>query len=1778
MTFRDLLLILRSASYSERDKGFRFEILIKRWLLADPLYAALFDKTWLWSEFTKEVGLPQKDLGIDVVARYRDGSGYAAVQCKFYDNGTTINKSMVDSFISASAQVYKPKNHDIQSFKFVGRIWVSTACHFGVNAYEAIQNQDPPVSEVTLNVLEASPVDWDAIFHGNEQQARKPAKPRDYQAEIVKQAVKHYETHDRGTLVMACGTGKTLTSLFIAQELCKGQGQTVLFLAPSIALVAQTMRSWYACAELPIQSSCVCSDPTASNPYTKNEDGDEQRESLINLPPGASTNPNQAAKLLLRAEGNNGLTVIFSTYQSIDVVHQAQQMANVSFDLVICDEAHRTASVYHKKQKDSGIDMTAFVRVHDGDYIKAKRRLYMTATPKVYALKEKDYANNADDLLFSMDDEKTFGPHFYELKFSEAVQMGILTDYKVIVLTMGAGQTPNRLLESMRDASIEWDLERQLEKTFDELDKALNPTSDEEKDTDTQPVYKWSIIPDMTTRILGSVAAMSKRVMNNTPQELDPFKDDDKPNIPLHSAIAFCDNVHRTAKTRTGKFVNDETAWALDAIVKQCSEALLEDSHKKGGDRETEKYVRNLAKVVSSHVSGDMATSEREEALEILRNPVDGESHIVCNVSCLSEGIDVPALDAIIFLSPRKSPITLIQSVGRVMRKYEGKKYGYVIIPVIVNYPDDPEEIVRSSEFRIVWDVLAALKSHDDSLASELSNHTYNHVIMASLQTGSGSNSGSGSGSTGRGKSGTGNVTADAVLPFLPVETTSLLYARLSDILGDRFFWPRWSKKAGEIAKRFIDRITNLIEEGRYVDEMNNFVEQLHESVNNSLTQADAITFLAQHMVTKPVFDALFPNYSFAENNNVSRAMEAMLAKLKDEAFADDQRLLDSFCKQVERLCQSLDTPQKRQNMIRTLYEQFFKAAFPKVTEQMGIVYTPVECVDFIVRSVDDILRRDFHKQSGIAETECLDPFAGTGTFTTCAINHLARKADVSNAALKHAYRDGLHCFEIVPLSYYVADVNIETTFNDLDRIKLSGAPYECYDGITLTDTFQLMEERGILAFDGDLGKNARAAQQVIRGGVQVIWGNPPYSVGQKSANDNAQNIHYKAVEDRIAFTYASGSTANSVKSLYDSYIKAFRWASDLVAEHGEKGGIVAFISNAGWIEGNGQDGMRRCLVQEWDDIYIFHLRGNCRTSGVTRKSEGENVFGQSSRTPVAITILVRRPGKRAEEARARILLADVGDYLTREDKLARLTEVGSVLSPAFAEMAQEIHPNDKADWINQRDGSFDALTPISPEKKFDPASKSFFIMNSLGQATAKDPFLYNFSKDQLRDRAKSLIDFYNENRIRFHRQKENLDPKNFVEYNSQKISWNRSLLNELKRGDEITFSEANLGKALYRPFMVQNVYYERKLVEMIYQVNALFPTPRHRNLAICVSGVGVTKDFSCIITDCIPDLELSGKSQCYPLWRYESRDEARAQRSDGGLFADDPTAGESAEGWAAAGFDDDGYLRQSAITDYILKEVCRAASVSAKNLAEWRLALGGTLGMLGDPGVNPKRLLLGKTPSAQMVEELAKEAIFFITYAQLHSPTWRDSFAPDLKKSLPRLPLPESADQARHLLSIGHRLALLHLYAADGLWRGTAGGYAIPAAPAEMKLVVDHKVVEPPFKGVKATVDKMKWADKYSRDKLIIAGNIGLQGIPEAAQRYVVNGKSALEWLVDRIVKKQDQASGIVNDPNEWAREQGDPAFVVKLVWRTAVVACESTKLIDEIDPPQLSLPGAVE
>ena len=1394
MTFQDILNFCRS-SFTEKDKGTKFEKIMCAWLKTDPRFNEL-QSVWMWEDFPSRKDFGGKDIGIDLVAR-TDTGDYWAIQCKCYAETATIDKPAVDSFLSTSAKSFTDPE-TLQTVRFAHRVWISTTNHWGTNAEQAIKNQTPPVTRINLADLTNSAVDWEQLYNGIAGAEARSAKkqPMEHQKEAIAAARKYFieQGNDRGKLIMACGTGKTYTSLKTVEDLLGNHG-LVLFLVPSISLLGQTLNEWSADAEKPIKAICICSDSTASR--NRKVDEDDPTFSALDLALPASTDPRNISKQLRRYRNHDGLVVVFSTYQSIEAVYEAQQQilhdTNKQygiFDFIVCDEAHRTTGATKQGEEDSN-----FAKIHEADYIRGNKRLYMTATPRIYTDTSKAQATEKDYILYSMDNEKWYGQEYFHVGFGYAVEHQLLTDYKVFVMTVSESDIPQHIQNAIRN-------NKNKELSFDDVSK-----------------------------LIGVISGLSKIIKGDDGRtwEIDPRT--------MHRALAFCSSIGNENKPGTSKNVA-----AVLPRISEFYQDLRGTVSESGGT-----LPEHVVSVVARHVDGSMNSVTRAEALRWLADEPEtpNECRVITNVRCLSEGVDVPALDAVMFLSARNSQVDIVQSVGRVMRNFrrgtaDEKKYGYIIIPVVIPDNAEPDAILKANDFKTVWSILNALRSHDDRFNAHVNKINLNKkkkdgpIVFGKP--------GLDYGTRGVGQS-------EGTTPDLPEELTidfgeyeNVIYAKLVDKVGDKMYWENWAKEVGDIAKKFIARIDAAIKSGEYAKEFAAYLDSLRKNINPYVGEQQAIEMLAQHMITKPVFDALFHDYEFVKNNSISSSMEQMLSLLHADAFEKDTEVLQRFYESVSRNISDIDNLEGKQTIIKNLYEKFFKGAFPTTVEQLGIVYTPVECVDFIIKSVDSILRKEFNTALTERNVHILDPFTGTGTFIT----RLLQSGLIKPEDLERKYTHEIFCNEIVLLAYYIADVNIEAVFHDLTKRQT----YLSYDNICLTDTFQLAEPTKIPHTEF-FGANSDNVERQRRTPIRVIIGNPPYSIGQKSANDNAQNQSYPTLDKRVAETYTAESTAALSKGSYDSYIKAFRWASDRIPH--DEGGIVAFISNGQWLDSTSGDGFRRCIEREFSSIYVFNLRGDARTNGEQRRKEGGGVFDAGSRTPIAISLLVKNPADRT--GRAEIFYHDIGDYLTREQKLKIIADFGSIDSIPW----ETIVPNAKADWINQRDGVFDTLIPLIDAKN------SVFAKNGPAIASGRDAWVYNFGKEVLEVKLNSTADFYNSSMLR--RNDDNFDEVEL--FKSNKISWTRSLKNQFAKGKLLVIQDQSYQVAMYRPFVKQNLYYDNQLIESPGINRNLF-SGGNPNKVRCVIGKGSKKDYSAFMVDTYSDYQLEFNCQVFPLYWYE--------------------------------------------------------------------------------------------------------------------------------------------------------------------------------------------------------------------------------------------------------------------------------------------------------------------
>lgn len=1643
MDFNKILDKYRKISFSERDKGDRFERLMQAYLQTDPQYAHQFRKVWLWNEFPGRNDLGGSDTGIDLVA-VTHSNDYWAIQCKCFQENATIDKPAVDSFLSTSSREFKDEK--MQTTKFAQRLWISTTNKWGSNAEQAINNQSPPVIRINLHDLIEAPVDWEKLEKGvhGEQGRTEKKKLFPHVLQVRDKVYDYFKENERGRLIMACGTGKTMTALKIAEKQTNQKG-TILFLVPSIALIGQTLREWTSQADEPINAICICSDPEISKKKTK---GDEDLTSTIDLAWPASTDSNYVLKQFQHYKNlkGKGMTVVFSTYQSIEVISEAQKVLLKNgfpeFDLIICDEAHRTTGY-----TEQGMDDSAFVKVHDPNFIKSKKRLYMTATPRLYDRDAQSKAAQFDIPIWSMDNETQFGKEIHRIGFGEAVEKGLLTDYKVIILTLNDKDVPPAVQNMVAKGETE-------------------------------------IKTDDLTKLIGTVNALSKQFLGN---ESIKIEGDERP---MKRAVAFCGNISNSR--------------SIARTYNQASENYLEalPSEKK----------KKMVTVQAMHMDGTMPAPERDQMLNWLKEDTPGnECRIITNVRVLSEGVDVPSLDAVLFISAKNSHVDVVQSVGRVMRKSPGKNYGYIVIPVVVPSDVEAERAMEDNQrYKVVWTVLNALRAHDDRFNATVNKLELNKKRPSQIVVGGSEVAFDENGKpiekerSGESTEQTNEIGRQIAIQFEQLQ--EVVYARMIEKVGDRRYWEQWAKDVAIIAERQIERIKYLVNEKKgQRAAFDRFLDGLQRNINPSINEEQAIEMLAQHIITQPIFEALFEGYSFVKTNPVSLTMQGMMDSLEDGSnLAKQDETLQKFYDSVRTRVEGIDNAEGKQHIIKELYGKFFQTAFPKLAGQLGIVYTPIEVVDFIIHSVNDVLKKEFNSSISDNNIHVLDPFTGTGTFIT----RLIQSGLIEIKDLARKYRYELHANEKVLLAYYIAAVNIENAFHDelLRGLFEKGEgeiPFEPFEGICLTDTFQLGEIEDSVLFSEMFPKNSERLVAQKKGPIRVIIGNPPYSIGQKKAGDNAQNEKYEKLDADVANSYAKASSAGLSKALYDPYIKAFRWSSDRLDK--DNGGIICFVSNGKWLTGNSLDGFRKCLEKEFASIYVFDFRGDQRTSGELSRKEGGKIFGSGSRAKIAVTLLVKNP--KSQSKKATIHYHDIGDYLSTEEKLSIAKKFGSVGNTSIK--WEVITPNEHGDWLTERNDVFDTFIPIEPDKKFDLKTQAFFNTYAVGVASNRDPWVYNYSTNELEGNMKRFIDFYNEQQSAFIKAKSlnnKLKIEEFVSTDETKIKWTRALRNYASNGTELSFDKSEIRTSLYRPFTKQKLYYHKPFIESPGLSSQLFPKDGSANRIIVVTGLGSSKEFSAHITDSITDIQLIMNGQCFPLYFYEEREKQNPNLFDGSGRTE--------------------YIRREGVSNFIFE---RAKTQYGKNVE--------------------------------------KEDIFYYVYGILHSAEYRNTFNDDLKKALPRIPLVEDVRDFWRFSKAGRQLAELHInYEKVEPAPGVIVMYGtIP--PDE----INKSLGSGKLNDINYTVDKMRFPKKGQLDTIIYNHQISIENIPKKAYEYVVNGKSAIEWIIERYQVSTDldgkgKGSGIKNDPNSWAKEVNNPRYILDLMLSVINVSIQTVDIVNNL------------
>lgn len=1465
---------ISTGSYSDKEKGSLFELICLHFLRHDTYYSTQFTDAKLWHDFD---GGP--DIGIDIVATCTDNTR-CAIQCKFRQDDSSITKAELDSFISASGKD-----------KYKRRMLFTLTGDFSKNAQDMLDGQDPRVEIITRERLDRT-IDW---TNYPEKTSIVHKELRDHQVRAINDVLEGFSHHSRGRLIMACGTGKTFTSLKIAEAIA-GKSGLVLVLVPSISLLNQSLLAWnYDHDEnIPLTSFAVCSDSTVGRKDYPDED---LRLSDLEIP--ATTNANDLITSF--TPNSEAMTVIFSTYQSLEVINEAQQKGLPDFDLIICDEAHRTAGISLKDKQDSN-----FRRVHDDNFIHSRKRLYMTATPRVFGDSASEQAQAQDILLCSMDNEELYGPEFHRLSFSKAVTEGLLADYKVMIFMV-------------------------------------------EKSSENEP--------DFTAMIQGVSKALAKEI---SPVDMDFLENDTEP---MHKAVAFSNTIAKSIDFAKGM-----------AALSTCE-------------------VR--------HIDGKTPASKRSASLLWLK--ASGENcRILTNARCLCEGVDVPALDAVVFLNPKSSEIDIVQSVGRVMRKSPDKTYGYVILPVIVNPDETPEYALDHNEsYRTVWKVLQALRAHDDHFNIEINSLSINKGSKKVRPVG--------------GKRSRKSWFTDALEERYRQE----IYIRMVRKCGDREYWEAWIRDFANAFTEIRERIKQALSAKEVKNEFGNFTGELRALINDSVTPEQAIEMLAQHITSKEIFDALFSGFS--DNNPISQSMQNMRRFLENQGFNLDPTGIKTFNERVKDKARAAQTGEAKQKLLRDIYNNFFRHAFEETAKQLGIVYTPEEIVDFILKSADWAVREKLGHPQGLASenVHILDPFSGTGTFTA----RLLGLGLIPRESLERKYLREIHANEILLLAYYISAINIEAEYN-----QQTGGLYSEFRGMVFADTFNLNKDRTQYIHRIFYENGERAAKQEDTS-ITVIVSNPPYSVGGTKGYD---------VDKSIKSTYADASNATNKGSLYDSYIRAIRWATDRI---GNNSGVVCFVSNGSFIDSRSADGMRKCLAEDFSDIYIFNLRGNQR--GDWRR-EGEKVFGEGSQCPIAVTLFVR--DKRRKPGQCGIHYYAVGDGMTREGKLKELAESESFGAMESCGKLSRLVPDEWGDWIGQVSEEYKGFICLGNKNERERAA-IFEERYSAGVETGRDAWCVNFSRQALCENVKKLL--------------------RSVASRDEGISWSR----EIRKiaGEAISFSDDAVRVSLYRPYTKEYLYFSSEIDDYVFQMPKFFPKSDSQNMVICVSGIG-SKNFSVLMTNCLPSRHLIGASQCFPLFWYEDVDSvlfgSRLERRDG---------------------------------------------VSDETCTLFRLHYG-------DGGIT-------------------KEDIFCYLYGVLSSREYAERFGGDAGRKLARVPL---AGDFWAFRNAGRELGGLHV-----------GYESVEEWPLDVE-----------YDGGRIT--KLR-ADVKSGE--IFGRGLRVRGIPESAWGYRVNGRSALEWVVERYRDDVDGKTGIRNDCNAW----GGGEYVLSLIRRVTTVSVRTVEILGKM--PELGV-----
>ncbi|GAA6931080.1 DEAD/DEAH box helicase family protein [Helicobacter pylori] len=1209
-----------------------------------------------------------------------------------------------------------------------------------------------------------------------------------------------------------------------------------------------------------------------------------------------------------------------------------------------------------------------------------------------------------------MDDAGVFGEEIYTLNFERAIALDLLTDYKVIILAVrkenlsGVTNSVNKKIS-------------RLEAQGTKLDKKL-------------------INNEFVCKIIGTHKGLAK-------QDLIALDDENKKDYDLQNkndttpsqrAISFCKSIS------TSKRIKD----SFETIMECYDEELKKKSFK------------NLT-ISIDHIDGTMNCKVRLDKLEELNEFKHNTCKVLSNARCLSEGVDVPALDSIVFFDGKSAMVDIIQAVGRVMCKAKRKKRGYIILPIALEESEinNLNEAVNNTNFKNIWKVLKALRSHDPSLVDEATFREKIKIFGSDDNGNDETNQDDKEPKKDKTEQDPKQAQKTLFDAILLQDLADAVYNVMPTKLGDKQYWENFAKKTGNIARTLNNRLKDIFEKNP--EFFHGFLDSLKGNIHSNIKEDEALDMITSHIITKPIFDAIFGDNI---QNPIAKALDKMVEKLSTLGLQGETKDLKNLYESVKTEAMHAKSQKSQQELIKNLYNTFFKEAFRKQSEKLGIVYTPIEVVDFILRATNGILKKHFNTDFNDQNITIFDPFTGTGSFIARLLSK--ENALISDEALKEKFQKNLFAFDIVLLAYYIALINITQAAQNRD------SSLKNFKNIALTDSLDFYEEKndkGVFDFFKDLEENKEIKDTIEKQNIRVIIGNPPYSAGAKSANDNNQNLSHPKLEKRVYEKYGQNSTAKNGNTTRDTLIQSIYIASDLLKDKG----VLGFVVNGGFIDSKSGDGFRKSVAKEFAHLYVLNLRGNQRTSGEVSRKEGGKIFDSGSRATIAIIFFVKDKSVNNNT----IHYYDIGDYLKREAKLNLLANFENLDSVPF----KTIIPNAKGDWINQREDAFDKLIPLKRDKKLK-IFNTIFDLNSNGVATNRDPWVYNFSQKILTQSVQKCIDTYNADLKRFNarfreafkqRTKgvkkadlyKHLNDRE-ITTDKTKIAWVQNLKTQLIKGKKLDdFSQEKISVSLYRPFNKQYFYYERELAWSFYSMKKIFPDKSACNVVINTSSMA-SRNFSCLIANEITDAMTN--NQAYPLYYY-----------------------------------DDLGNRHYAISGYALNLFRKHYEDNA----------------------------------------IAEEEIFYYIYAILHHKGYLEKYKNSLTKEDPRIAL---SPDFKELSILGKELAELHLNYESG----------------EMHASVEYKTLmnaeEEGYYDVETMIKK--------GDRINYNNHIAITKIPKKAFDYVVNGKSAIDWVIERYKKTTDKDSLIENNPNDYAGGK----YVFELLCRVITLSEKSVDLIEKI------------